>query len=227
MSYTETRNINGKKYYYRVLSVRKGKKISKKRVYLGHDLSNSELLIKEKMADEKLLSKKIKKTNKEIERIKPKIIKILKRNNVSRAGIFGSYARGEQGENSDVDIVVDIEDKRMSLLGFIKLIRLFIEDILESIKNIREFVKGLNREKFSKDNLRQSAVIRQLEIIGEAVKNIPSSFREKYPNIPWKDIAGFRDVLNHAYFGVNIDRVWNIIERDLTKLKKKIEKIKF
>ena len=85
---------------------------------------------------------------------------------------------------------------------------LFIEDILDSIKNIEEFSKNLDREKFSKDNLRQSAIIRQLEIIGEAVKNMPNSFREKHPKIAWRDIAGFRDVLSHAYFGVNLDRVW-------------------
>lgn len=103
---------------------------------------------------------------------------------------------------------------------------LFIEDILNSIKNIEDFAKHLDKEKFSKNNLRQSAIIRQLEIIGEAVKNIHNSFREKYPNIPWKDIAGFRDILTHAYFGVSMDRVWNIIEKDLPKLKKEIEKIK-
>lgn len=105
-------------------------------------------------------------------------------------------------------------------------IGLFIEDILNSMRNIEEFSKGLNKERFSKNNLRQSAIIRQLEIIGEAVKNIPDSFREKYPKIPWKDISGFRDILSHAYFGVNIDRVWNIIEKDLPKLKENISKIK-
>jgi uncharacterized protein with HEPN domain len=104
-------------------------------------------------------------------------------------------------------------------------IGLFIEDIIKSIKNIEEFSNGLNKEKFSKDNLRQSAIIRQLEIIGEAVKNIPSTFREKYPKIAWKDIAGFRDILSHAYFGVNLERVWNIIEKDLPKLKEEISKI--
>jgi len=102
---------------------------------------------------------------------------------------------------------------------------LFIEDILNSIKNIEEFSQNLNKEKFSKDILRQSAIVRQLEIIGEAVKNIPDSFRKKYPKIPWKDIAGFRDILSHAYFGVNLDRVWNIIEIDLPKLKEEISKI--
>ncbi|MFA5019898.1 MAG: DUF86 domain-containing protein [Candidatus Pacearchaeota archaeon] len=105
-------------------------------------------------------------------------------------------------------------------------IGLFIEDIIKSIKNIEEFSRGLNKEKFSRDNLRQSAIIRQLEIIGEAVKNIPSNFREKYPQIAWRDISGFRDILSHAYFGVNLGRVWNIIENDLPKLKEEIGKIK-
>ena len=97
---------------------------------------------------------------------------------------------------------------------------LFIEDVLESIKNIEEFISGFNKEKFLKSKLRQSAVIRQLEVIGEAVKNIPESFRNENPRVPWKEIAGFRDVLSHAYFGVDIERVWNIVEIDLPVLKK-------
>ena len=105
-------------------------------------------------------------------------------------------------------------------------IGLFIEDIQKAIRNIDEFSKGLNIELFNKDELRKSAIIRQLEIIGEAVKNIPSHFRDKYPAIPWKIIAGFRDVLSHAYFGVNIGRVFRIIKEDLPKLKQEIEKIK-
>ena len=104
-------------------------------------------------------------------------------------------------------------------------IGLFIEDIIKSIKNIENFTKGIDKKKFSKDELRQSAVIRQLEIIGEAAKNVPASFREKYPKIPWKEISGFRDVLSHAYFGVSIERVWDMIEKDLLPLKKEIEKI--
>ena len=138
MVYTEIRNINGKNYYYRVISVRKGNKISKKRVYLGYDMSNLELSKKEKVADEKLLFKKKKKANKEIEKIKPKIINLLKKNKVKRAGIFGSYARGEQKKNSDIDIAVNIEDKNMSLLGFIRLIRL-LEKVLKRKVDLVEY----------------------------------------------------------------------------------------
>lgn len=104
-------------------------------------------------------------------------------------------------------------------------VNLFIQDIIENIKDIDSFSKGLSKEKFKKDKLRQNAIIRNLEVIGEAVKNIPDSFRKKYPKIPWKEIAGFRDVLSHSYFGVNIERVWNIIEIDLPVLKEEIKKV--
>lgn len=104
-------------------------------------------------------------------------------------------------------------------------VNLFINDISQSIKDIEEFSRRLDKEKFSKDKLRQNAIIRSLEIIGEAVKNIPDSFRERFPKIPWKEIAGFRDVLSHAYFGVNINRVWNIIKIDLPEFKREINKI--
>ncbi|MDP2924981.1 MAG: nucleotidyltransferase family protein [Nanoarchaeota archaeon] len=154
MAYTETRNINGKKYYYRVISIRNGNKISKKRLYLGFGLSNLELLNKEKKADEKLLSKKIK-PNKEIEKIKSKIQKILKENKVSRAGIFGSYSRGEQKENSDVDIAVNIEDKNMSLLGFIGL-KLKLEDVLRKKVDLVEYsvIKPLIKNRILNEEIR-------------------------------------------------------------------------
>lgn len=106
-----------------------------------------------------------------------------------------------------------------------RVTELFIQDILESIENIEEFSRGLSKESFSKDKLRQSAIIRQLEIIGEAAKNIPTLFRDQYPEIPWKKISGFRDILSHAYFGVNMDRIWEIIIVDSKKLKNGIEKI--
>jgi len=155
MVYTEVREIKGKKYYYRVLSVRRKENISKKRIYLGYDLSDSELSKKEKTADEKLLSKKITKTNREIEKIKTKIVNILKKNNVKRAGIFGSYSRGEQKEHSDIDIVVKIEDKNMSLLGFVRLIRL-LEEVLKRKVDLVEYnaIKPRLKEKVLKEEVR-------------------------------------------------------------------------
>jgi len=120
MVYTEIRKINERKYYYRVLSVRQKNKVSKKRIYLGCELSKQDILVKEKEAEGKLLNKKTK-SNKEIEKIKSKIAPILKKNKVTKAGVFGSYARGEQRKDSDIDIVVEINDKNMSLIGFIRL----------------------------------------------------------------------------------------------------------
>ncbi len=137
MAFTEIRKINGKKYYYRVISVRKGDKVSKKRIYLGKELSNSEIIEKEREADKKMISKKIK-LNKEIKKIKSKVIKILKKNKVSKAGIFGSYSKGEQNKNSDIDIVVEINDKNMSLLGFIRL-KLKLESILRKKVDLVEY----------------------------------------------------------------------------------------
>jgi len=103
---------------------------------------------------------------------------------------------------------------------------LFIEDILESIKNIESFTKGITEKELSKNIEKQSAIIRQIEIIGEAAKNIPLSIRKKYPDIPWKDIVGMRDVISHGYFKVDLFIVWKVIKEDLPDLKEKIEEVK-
>lgn len=155
MVYTEVRNINGRKYYYRVISVRENNKISKKRVYLGHDLSNSGLSKKEVLADKQLLLKRAKKMNKEIEKIKSKIINILKKNKVTKAGIFGSYSRGEQRKNSDIDIVINIDDKKMSLIGFIGLIRL-LEQTLKKKVDLVEYsaIKPRIKERILNEEIR-------------------------------------------------------------------------
>ena len=105
MAYTEIKARNKRKYFYRVVSVRKKEKIFKKRKYLGVNLSKEELSLKEKEADE-VFNSINKNKKKDIDKIKPKIIKILKKNHIKRAGIFGSYARGENKKNSDIDILI-------------------------------------------------------------------------------------------------------------------------
>ena len=103
---------------------------------------------------------------------------------------------------------------------------IFIEHILDNIKNIETFMKNISKRHFFKNKEKQNAVIRSIEIVGEAVKNIPNSFRKKYSNIPWIKIAGMRDKLMHHYFGINLNTVWKVIKEDLPDLKKKILKIK-
>jgi len=95
----------------------------------------------------------------------------------------------------------------------------YIEDIINSIKNIENFTEGMDFEIFEKDEKTSHAVIRALEIIGEAARNIPEEIRKKYPKVPLRDAVGMRDKLIHEYFGVNKKVVWNTIKNDLPILK--------
>lgn len=101
----------------------------------------------------------------------------------------------------------------------------FISHILESICAVENYIKDITEEKFSRSPQIQDAVIRRLEIIGEAAKNVPLSIRNKNSQIPWKKLAGMRDVLIHGYFGVNLEQVWDTAKNDLKKLKPEILKI--
>ena len=103
MVYTEIKSRNKNKYFYRVISIRSGKKVKKKRIYLGANLDKRVLIEKEVKADRLFLNERIRKN---IERIKPQIISILKKYKVKRASLFGSYARGEQRKKSDIDILI-------------------------------------------------------------------------------------------------------------------------
>lgn len=100
-----------------------------------------------------------------------------------------------------------------------------LSDIKEAIQRIGLYTKNISYKKFLKDIKSQDAVVRNLEIIGEAAKNISANFRAKYPIIPWRKLAGVRDRLIHHYFGVNLDIVWTILDEELPAVADEIEKL--
>jgi len=101
-----------------------------------------------------------------------------------------------------------------------------LEDILVCIGKIQAYISHLDYDQFRKDTKTQDAVIRNIEIIGEAAKMLSEEIKIKNSDIPWKAIAGTRDRLIHGYFGVNIDVVWDIATIDIPEIKKNIEKLK-
>ncbi len=104
-------------------------------------------------------------------------------------------------------------------------LKIFIEDILESIERIESYTKNKTENEFLDNYEKQDAIMKRLEVIGEAVKYIPKEFKEKHSGIPWKDISGMRDKLIHEYFGVVMERVWDTAKNDIPKLKKQISEL--
>ncbi len=103
--------------------------------------------------------------------------------------------------------------------------KLYIKDILDSCVYIEEFVSEMNFDNFNNDIKTKSAVVRQFEIIGEAIKNISEDIREKYPNIKWKALAGMRDKLIHGYFGIDYYLVWDTIKNEVPVIKETMKSI--
>ena len=100
--------------------------------------------------------------------------------------------------------------------------KFYLEDILESISKIDEYIENMDYDELIADNRTIDAIVRNLEVIGEAAKNIPSEIRDKYPNIEWKKIAGIRDILIHAYFTIDLEILWDIVKNKLPDLKEGI-----
>jgi uncharacterized protein with HEPN domain len=101
----------------------------------------------------------------------------------------------------------------------------FLEDAVDAMEKAEQFISEMSYEEFKKDDKTIFAVIRALEIIGEAIKHVPDDFRNNYPDVPWRDISGMRDVLIHDYFGIDIETVWETVITNIPKTKPLIEMI--
>jgi len=95
----------------------------------------------------------------------------------------------------------------------------YLDDILTAVSEVEEFTRDMTYETFAADKKTVNAVIRSLEVLGEAAKHIPASFRKRYPDIPWNKMAGMRDVLIHDYMGVDLNTVWKVAHERLPELK--------
>lgn len=103
--------------------------------------------------------------------------------------------------------------------------KLFLKDIILAMESVERFVEAMSIEELTQDDRTSSAVIRKFEIIGEATKHIPEGLKEKHPEIPWKRMAGMRDRLIHAYFGIDYKLVWDAIKLEIPELIPKLQAI--
>jgi len=101
----------------------------------------------------------------------------------------------------------------------------YINDILDSMARVEEFVCDMSYDDFSQEVKTQFAVVRAIEIIGEAAKKIPAPVREKYPKIPWRSITGMRDKVVHEYFGLNLEVIWKTVKEDIPAVKPYFEEL--
>ena len=101
----------------------------------------------------------------------------------------------------------------------------FLNHILDAITKIEKYIQDIDEESFMESDLVQDGVIRQIEVIGEAVKRLSNDLKSQSPAIPWQDIAGMRDKLIHDYFGVDIDTVWLTAKKDIPQFKEEIKRI--
>jgi len=104
-------------------------------------------------------------------------------------------------------------------------VSLYIRDIVQNMQDAEEFIQGFSYDQFVSDKKTFNAVVRSIEVIGEAAKHVPAGVREKYPAVPWKEMAGMRDKVSHFYFGVDREAVWYAVKERIPALRPIIEKI--
>lgn len=104
-------------------------------------------------------------------------------------------------------------------------VRHYLQDIIDSVAKIEEYAQSIDKAGFQASAQVQDAILRRLEIIGEAAKKVPREVRDRYPRIPWRNMAGLRDILIHEYFGVNLGRTWKVVKEGLPALKLEFGKI--
>ncbi len=103
--------------------------------------------------------------------------------------------------------------------------KLYIKDILEYMERAEKHIEKIKKEDFLQDNKTCDAVIRCIEVIGEATKNVSDNIRNKYPSIPWRDMSGMRDKIIHGYFVVDFENVWLVVKEEIPRLKPMIQKV--
>ncbi|MDP3741800.1 MAG: DUF86 domain-containing protein [Candidatus Micrarchaeota archaeon] len=102
---------------------------------------------------------------------------------------------------------------------------LYLGHILEAVKKISRYTSGIDEEEFLENELVKDGVTCNIQIIGEAIKNLPPEFKEKHPEVPWKDIAGMRDRIVHFYFGIDYQIMWATVKEDIPELQQQIKKL--
>jgi uncharacterized protein with HEPN domain len=101
----------------------------------------------------------------------------------------------------------------------------YVADILSAVQEVEDFTRGMKYEHFAVDKKTVNAVVRSLEVMGEAAKRIPEDVRQRYPDVPWKRMTGMRDKLIHEYSGVDLEIVWGVVKTELPPVKPLVEQV--